>query len=140
MLASNPLFVQWVLKAKSNIDSGQFKPMQLAAVAALSNSDDWHGVMNSIYGERRAWGERIMDLLGCTYDKQQAGLFVWGKMDDEVTDSESFTNELLYQARVFITPGFIFGSNGERFIRISLGASVDKLMEAHQRIKTYLNI
>jgi aspartate/methionine/tyrosine aminotransferase len=139
MLASNREFLQWVLKAKSNIDSGQFKPMQLAAVAALSNSDDWHHVMNSIYGERRVWGEKIMDLLGCTYDKRQVGLFVWGKLPGEVEGSESFTNELLYHARVFITPGFIFGSNGERFVRISLGASVDKMMEAHRRIEAYLS-
>lgn len=139
MLASNREFLQWVLKAKSNIDSGQFKPMQLAAVAALSNSDDWHHVMNSIYGERRVWGEKIMDLLGCTYDKRQVGLFVWGKLPAEVEGSESFTNELLYHARIFITPGFIFGSNGERFVRISLGASVDKMMEAHRRIEAYLS-
>jgi len=139
MLASNARFVQWVLKAKSNIDSGQFKPMQLAAVAALSNQGDWHDVMNSIYGERRAWGEKIMDLLGCTYDKRQVGLFVWGKLSDEVEGSESFINDLLHHAKVFIVPGFIFGSNGERFVRISLGASVDKLMEAHRRIEAYIS-
>lgn len=139
MLASNPLFVQWVLKAKSNIDSGQFKPMQLAAVAALSNTSDWHNVMNSIYKERRVWGEKIMDLLGCTYDKRQVGLFVWGRLDDNIEGSESLTEGLLYGARVFITPGSVFGSNGKRFIRISLGASVDKLMEAYQRIETYLS-
>lgn len=139
MLASNPRFVSWVLKAKSNIDSGQFKPMQLAAVAALSNPDEWHDVMNSIYRERRVWGEKIMDLLGCRYDKKQVGLFVWGKLHESVPDSESFTNDLLHKAGVFITPGFIFGSNGERFVRISLGASVDKLMEAYRRIEAYLN-
>lgn len=138
MLASNNDFVQWVLKAKSNIDSGQFKPMQLAATAALQNTPEWHDVMNSIYGERRVWGEKIMDLLGCTYDKRQVGLFVWGKLGEEIAGSEEITNDLLYQARVFITPGFIFGSNGERFVRISLGASVDKLMEAYHRIETYL--
>lgn len=139
MLASNPQFVQWVLKAKSNIDSGQFKPMQLAATAALSNSSEWHDVMNSIYGERRIWGERIMNLLGCTYDPRQVGLFVWGKLDDDEVSSEEVSNNLLYKARVFITPGFIFGSNGERYIRISLGASVDKLMKAYERIEEYLN-
>ena len=79
-----------------------------------------------------------MDLLGCTYDKRQVGLFVWGKLGEEIAGSEEITNDLLYQARVFITPGFIFGSNGERFVRISLGASVDKLMEAYHRIETYL--
>lgn len=138
MLATNTRFLDWVLKAKSNIDSGQFKPMQLAAVTALSNSVEWHDVMNSIYGQRRAWGEQIMDLLGCTYDKSQVGLFVWGKLKEDAAGSEELTNALLHEARVFITPGFVFGSNGERFIRISLGASVDKLQEAHRRIKKYL--
>lgn len=135
MLSSNAQFVKWVLKAKSNIDSGQFKPMQLATVAALSNSDEWHADMNRIYAERRVWAEKIMDLLNCRYDKSQVGLFVWGKLPDEVSGSEEFINDILYKANVFITPGFIFGSNGERFIRISLGSSVDLIKEAYRRIE-----
>src|SRR5690554_6142899 len=135
MLASNTQFVKWVLKAKSNIDSGQFKPMQLATVAALSNSTEWHAAMNRIYAERRVWAEKIMDLLNCRYDKSQVGLFVWGKLPDEVSGSEEFINDILYKANVFITPGFIFGSNGERFIRISLGSSVDLIKEAYRRIE-----
>jgi LL-diaminopimelate aminotransferase len=135
MLSSNAQFVKWVLKAKSNIDSGQFKPMQLATVAALSNSDEWHTDMNRIYAERRVWAEKIMDLLNCRYDKSQVGLFVWGKLPDEVSGSEEFINDILYKANVFITPGFIFGSNGERFIRISLGSSVDLIKEAYRRIE-----
>ena len=138
MLASNTQFVKWVLKAKSNIDSGQFKPMQLATVAALSNSAEWHAEMNRIYAERRVWAEKIMELLDCYYDKRQVGLFVWGKLNDEAPGSESIANDLLHNARVFITPGFIFGSNGERFIRISLGSSVEKLQEAYQRIETFV--
>ncbi len=139
MLSSNIRFVSWVLKSKSNIDSGQFKPMQLATVAALSNPDEWHDVMNSIYRERRAWAEKIMELLGCTYDKRQVGMFVWGKLDASAPNSESFTDDLLYHAHVFITPGSVFGSNGERFIRISLCASVDKIKEAYRRIEVYIN-
>jgi LL-diaminopimelate aminotransferase len=135
MLSSNAQFVKWILKAKSNIDSGQFKPMQLATVAALSNSDEWHTDMNRIYAERRVWAEKIMDLLNCRYDKSQVGLFVWGKLPDEVSGSEEFINDILYKANVFITPGFIFGSNGERFIRISLGSSVDLIKEAYRRIE-----
>lgn len=135
MLSSNAQFVKWVLKAKSNIDSGQFKPMQLATVAALSNSDEWHTDMNRVYAERRVWAEKIMDLLNCRYDKSQVGLFVWGKLSDEVSGSEEFINDILYKANVFITPGFIFGSNGERFIRISLGSSVDLIKEAYRRIE-----
>ena len=139
MLASNPQFVKWVLKAKSNIDSGQFKPMQLATIAALQNTPEWHGEMNRIYADRRVWAEKIMDLLGCQYDKSQVGLFVWGKMDDSVESSEKLVDELLHEARVFITPGFIFGSNGERYVRISLGSDVDRIKEACNRIKDYLN-
>jgi aspartate/methionine/tyrosine aminotransferase len=139
MLASNPQFVKWVLRAKSNIDSGQFKPMQLATVAALSNSAAWHDGMNRIYAERRVWAEKIMDLLDCNYDKRQVGLFVWGKLNDKAPGSETIANNLLHNARVFITPGFIFGSNGERFIRISLGSSVEKLQEAYQRILEFGN-
>ena len=138
MLAYNAQFVQWVLKAKSNIDSGQFKPMQLATVAALSNSDEWHAGMNRVYRERRDWAEKIMQLLGCSFDPRQVGLFVWGKLPAEVSGSEKLVNDLLEKARVFLTPGFIFGSNGERFIRISLGASVEKLQEAYWRIEKYL--
>ncbi len=140
MLASNPQFVKWVLMAKSNIDSGQFKPMQLAAIAALSNSAAWHSEMNKIYAERRVWAEKIMDVLHCTYDTRQTGLFVWGKLDEKAAGSETFTNDILYNALVFITPGFIFGSNGERFIRISLGSPVEKLEEAYQRIKEYVDV
>lgn len=137
MLASNAQFVKWVLKAKSNIDSGQFKPMQLAAIAALSNSREWHDEMNRIYAERRLWAEKIMELLDCTYDRSQVGLFVWAKLPEGALGSKEFIDEILYNARVFITPGAIFGSNGERYIRISLGASVEKLKEAHERIKRY---
>ena len=135
MLASNPQFVKWVLKAKSNIDSGQFKPMQLATIAALSNSAEWHSEMNRVYAERRVWAEKIMDLLGCTYDKTQVGLFVWGKMPAGQSSSKDFIDDILHNARVFITPGVIFGSNGEGYIRISLGSGVEKMQEAHQRIE-----
>ncbi len=139
MLASNWQFVNWILKAKSNIDSGQFRPMQLATVAALSNSDEWHAEMNKIYTERRVWAEKIMMLLNCTFDRSQVGLFVWGKLPDDVESSESFIDDVLYNAKVFLTPGSIFGSNGERFIRISLGSSVVKLEEAFNRIKNYID-
>ncbi len=138
LLASNSQFVKWVLKAKSNIDSGQFKPMQLATVAALSNSAEWHAEMNRIYAERRVWAEKIMDLLDCVYDKKQVGLFVWGKLNDKTAGSEAIANALLYEAKVFITPGFIFGSNGGRFLRFSLGASVEKLQEAYHRIEAFV--
>lgn len=135
MLVSNPEFVKWVLKAKSNIDSGQFKPMQLATVAALQNTQEWHDEMNRIYAERRVWAEKIMDLLNCKYDKTQVGLFVWGKLPGSGTSSKDFIDNILYNAHVFITPGVIFGSNGEGYIRISLGSAVEKMQEAFERIK-----
>ncbi len=139
MLASNSQYVKWVLKAKSNIDSGQFKPMQLATIAALNNSSDWHMQMNEVYAERRVWAERIMELMGCSFDKKQVGLFVWGKLPDNAPDSKVFVDDILYNAKVFITPGAIFGSNGDRFVRISLGSSVEKIEEAYNRIKNYLS-
>jgi len=131
LLASNPEFVKWVLKAKSNIDSGQFKPVQLATVAALQNTREWHDEMNRVYAERRVWAEKIMDQLNCRYDKNQVGLFVWGKLPESVVSSKDFIDDILYNVRVFITPGVIFGSNGEGYIRISLGASVEKMEETH---------
>lgn len=135
MLASNAQFVEWVLKVKSNIDSGQFRPAMLAAVEALKCDSDWFDELNAVYARRRGVAERIMDALGCTFDPRQRGLFLWGKIPDAAESSEKFADNILYNARVFITPGFIFGSNGERFIRISLCATEEKMEEALTRIK-----
>lgn len=140
MVASNEQFIKWILKAKSNMDSGQFKPMQLAAASALENPMEWHREMNRVYAERRVWAEKIMDLLQCKYDNTQIGLFVWGKINGGAQSSTDFIDELLYKAKVFVTPGSIFGSNGNRFIRISLGSDVEKMKEAYQRIKNYLEL
>lgn len=137
MIAANATFISWILKVKSNIDSGMFRPLQLAAAAALHNDEDWHHSMNiELYAKRRAVAEQIMDLLGCTYSKEQVGMFVWGKIPDDLADVEVLTEKLLHQARVFITPGFIFGSNGARYIRISLCATQEKLTEALERVKS----
>ncbi len=136
MIAANPTFIQWILKVKSNIDSGMFRPLQLAAAEALHNEDSWHEAMNiDLYGKRRAVAEQIMDILGCTYDKNQVGMFVWGKIPAQLNDVEELTEKILHEAHVFITPGFIFGSNGARYIRISLCATEEKLKEALERIK-----
>ena len=136
MIAANPTFIQWILKVKSNIDSGMFRPLQLAAAEALHNEESWHEAMNiDLYGKRRAVAEQIMDILGCTYDKNQVGMFVWGKIPAELSDVEELTEKILHEARVFITPGFIFGSNGARYIRISLCATEQKLTEAFLRIR-----
>ena len=136
MIAANATFISWILKVKSNIDSGMFRPLQLAAAAALHNDDAWHETMNiELYSKRRAVAEQIMDVLGCTYDKNQVGMFVWVKIPAELNDVEELTEKILHQARVFITPGFIFGSNGARYIRISLCATETKLTEALNRIR-----
>ena len=135
MLASNAQFVQWILKVKSNIDSGQFKPMQYAAVEALSAKKEWYDNMNRVYRSRRNLAGQIMRTLGCEYDENQVGMFLWGRIPESYNDVEELTEKVLHEARVFITPGFIFGSNGKRYIRISLCAKEEKLAEALERIK-----
>jgi aspartate/methionine/tyrosine aminotransferase len=138
MLASNPQFVEWIVKVKSNIDSGQFKPVMLAAVKALNADDSWYKNLNKAYGERRKAAERVMNALGCNFDPNQRGLFLWGRIPDDIANVEDFTERILNEAGVFITPGFIFGSNGNRYIRISLCATVDVIEAAEQRIKKLL--
>ena len=136
MLASNAQFVQWILKVKSNIDSGTFRSIQLAAVQALQNNAEWHEEMNiKLYRRRRHLAEEIMKALGCTFDEKQVGMFLWGKIPALYNNVEELTEKVLHEARVFITPGFIFGSNGARYIRISLCCKEDKLSEALDRIK-----
>ena len=135
MLASNAQFVQWVLKVKSNIDSGQFKPMQYAAVEALAAPQAWYDHMNEVYRSRRALAGEIMHTLGCTYDEKQVGMFLWGRIPKSYSGSEELADKVLYGANVFLTPGFIFGSKGNRFIRISLCCNQDMLAEALRRIK-----
>ncbi len=135
MLASNAQFIQWVLKVKSNIDSGMFRAMQLAAAQALAAEADWYEGNNANYRNRRRLAGEIMDTLGCRYDKSQVGMFLWGRIPDSYADVEQLTERVLHEARVFITPGFIFGSNGARYIRISLCCKDAKLAEALKRIK-----
>ena len=135
MLASNRQFIEWILKVKSNIDSGQFKPAMEAAVEALGCDKDWYETLNKVYARRRKIAERIMEALGCEFDSSQKGLFLWGKIPQTAESSEKFADQILYEARVFLTPGFIFGSNGERYIRISLCAKENKMEEALSRIK-----
>ena len=132
---SNPEFLSWILRIKSNIDSGQFKPLMLAAAKALEEEAGWHESLNAAYASRRVIAERIMEALGCTFDPSQSGLFLWGRINDPEVDSERLADRILDEARVFVTPGFIFGHNGERYIRISLCAPEEKLSEALDRIR-----
>ncbi|MCC8119218.1 MAG: aminotransferase class I/II-fold pyridoxal phosphate-dependent enzyme [Bacteroidales bacterium] len=134
MIASNPEFISWFIKVKSNVDSGQFKPMMLAAIKALGADDEWYRGINATYAERRLIAEDIMRALGCTFDPEQSGMFLWGRIPDEAESAEAICDDALYNKRVFITPGFIFGSNGNRYIRVSLCATPDKLREALLRI------
>ena len=136
MCATNAQFIQWILKVKSNIDSGTFRGIQLAAAAAYNNSEEWHREANiATYSRRRKYAEQIMDALGCSYDPEQVGMFLWGKIPDKYNNVEELTERVLHENRVFITPGFIFGSNGNRYIRISLCAKEEKIKEALERIK-----
>lgn len=137
MCASNPEFISWILKIKSNIDSGTFRGIQLAAAEALNTNDDaWHKEYNvDNYRRRRKIAEEIMTVLGCTFDPSQVGMFLWGKIPEKYANVEDLTERILHEARVFVTPGFIFGSNGQRYLRISLCAKDEKMAEALQRIK-----
>lgn len=137
MCASNATFISWILKIKSNIDSGTFRGLQLAAAEAYNtNTAEWHREANiNTYRRRRDIAEQIMITLGCTYDPSQVGMFLWGRIPDSYADAEELTERVLHNARVFITPGFIFGSNGKRYIRISLCAKDEKIKEALQRIQ-----
>ena len=136
MCATNATFISWILKIKSNIDSGTFRGIQLAAAEAYRNTEDWHREANiETYSRRRKYAEEIMRVLGCTYDPTQVGMFLWGKIPEKYNDVEELTERVLHEARVFITPGFIFGSNGKRYIRISLCAKEDKIQQALERIK-----
>lgn len=135
MLATNAEFVSWILKIKSNIDSGTFRPLQLAAAKAYENTDEWHTMANvELYKSRRAIAEEIMEALGCNFNPQQQGMFLWGRIPDSYVNVEELTERVLHEAKVFITPGFIFGSNGERYVRISLCAKNDRMIEALRRI------
>jgi aspartate/methionine/tyrosine aminotransferase len=138
MLASNAEFISWVLRVKSNIDSGMFRAMQLAAATALEADIDWYDGNNRTYRNRRQLAGDIMEALGCTYDKTQVGLFLWGRIPDCYTDVEQLTERVLHEAHVFVVPGFIFGSNGTRYIRLSLCSPEERLAEALKRIKEKL--
>ncbi len=136
MCVTNAQFIQWILKVQSNIESGTFRGIQLAAAEAYNNDAAWHREYNvEVYARRRRLAEQIMDVLGCTYDPTQVGMFLWGHIPDVYNNVEELTERVLHQSRVFITPGFIFGSNGERYIRISLCAKEEKIQQALERIK-----
>ena len=137
LCATNAQFTEWILKVQSNIESGMFRGLQLAAAEAYRNSDEWHHEANvETYARRRRLAEQIMDVLHCQWDSNQVGMFLWGRIPDIYNNVEELTEHILHEAHVFITPGFIFGTRGERYIRISLCAKEEKIEEALRRIRT----
>ena len=135
MLASNKQFIEWILRVKSNMDSGMFRPMQMAAVQALNAPKEWYEQMNKVYSARRALAQAILEKVGATVAPGQVGMFLWGKVQGKGVE---ICDDMLYKAKVFITPGFIFGSNGENYIRISLCANEQTLQKALERIEKEL--
>ncbi len=138
MIAGREKYLSEILKFKSNMDSGMFLPVQLAAAKALNLSPDWYENLNQTYGERQVKVFQIMDLLDCKYDKSQTGMFVWAKVSDNAKDGFELSEKLLEEANIFITPGGIFGSNGDQYIRISLCNNLSVFEEAINRIKKYV--
>ena len=132
MVAADAEVISEILKVKSQMDSGMFKPLQLAAVQALSQGAEWFEQLNDEYRRRRVLAGEIFDLLGVEYDKNSTGMFLWGKVADAT--GEQLADKVLYEAGVFITPGFIFGKNGEDYVRISLCAKPETLKAAYAKI------
>ncbi len=138
MVVGREDYIADILKVKSNIDSGTFRGIQMAAAEAYyTNTREWHEQHNiNVYRHRRTIAEQIMTTLKCSFDPSQVGMFLWGRIPEKYLSAEELTERILHEARVFITPGFIFGSNGERYIRISLCAKEEKIREALCRIQS----
>ena len=137
-MAGNPHYVEAVLRVKSNMDSGMFLGIQQAAAAALQQDQAWFSELNAAYAKRRQVAYTILDTLRCEYAKTQAGLFLWAKVPHEIGSVENWIDKILYQAGVFITPGFIFGQAGQRYVRLSLCATEAQLIEAGHRIARWV--
>jgi LL-diaminopimelate aminotransferase len=135
MVCGNAALIQEVLRFKSNMDSGMFLPVQMAAVQALQLGPDWYESLNAVYQKRKEKAHRLLQLLGCSFNPQQAGLFVWAKIPEQYETGYKLSDEVLQKTRVFITPGGIFGAGGNRYLRISLCSSEEKLEEAIGRIQ-----
>ncbi|MCC9136134.1 pyridoxal phosphate-dependent aminotransferase [Pontibacter silvestris] len=137
MLLGRQDYISTVLAVKSNIDSGMFQALQHAAIEALHNPDEWHQQRNQEYAKRRQLVHKLLDILECNYQKDSVGMFVWAKVPEHVSDVEVYLDELLYEAGVFLTPGKVFGTQGERFLRVSLCVSVPQIEESIKRIKQH---
>lgn len=135
-IAADKTYIDAVLTIKSNVDSGMFWALQEAAVAALGNPQEWHDQRNAVYQGRLEASEAFLSTVGCTWDKKQEGMFLWGKLPDSVESAEKLVNDLLVQKHVFIAPGFIFGPKGQRYIRLSLCMPKERIWEAVERLKS----
>jgi aspartate/methionine/tyrosine aminotransferase len=135
-IAGKKEYIDTILKVKSNVDSGMFLPVQKAAVEALKNPTSWHSKRNEEYKKRREKAWELLDLVGCDYSIDQVGMFVWAKIKAPKINSEVFAERILRDSHVFITPGFIFGKNGEGYVRVSLCSEVAVLQEAIARIRS----
>ena len=135
MLCGSAERIEEVLRFKSNMDSGMFLPVQLAAAKALSLEKEWHDEVNIVYKKRRERVFELLQLLGCEFSKEQVGMFVWAKIPTKYKDGYALSDEVLYKSNVFITPGGIFGTCGDKYIRVSLCSKEEKIEEAIQRIK-----
>ena len=133
MVSGNSNFIDAILKVKSNMDSGMFYGIQKGAIAALQLDKSWFAEQNKIYQKRRALTFELAKKLGCTFDENSVGLFVWAKLPAGIASSEKFIDEILYEKHIFITPGTIFGTNGEGYIRFSLCVAIEKVQEAIER-------
>ncbi len=134
MLVGKAEYLQTILRFKSNMDSGMYKPVQLAAIEALQNPPDWYGQLNDVYGRRRNKVYQLLDLLDCKYDKDQVGMFIWARVPDRYRDGFELADEVLYKSHVFITPGGIFGSQGNGYVRVSLCSPASQFEEAIKRL------
>ena len=135
MVAADAEVITEILKVKSQMDSGMFKPLQLAAVQALAQGPEWFKDLNAEYRRRRVLAGEIFDLIGAEYDHESAGMFLWGRVG---IVGQQVSDKLLYEAGVFITPGFIFGKNGENYVRISLCAKPEVLKRAAEKIRNVI--
>jgi LL-diaminopimelate aminotransferase len=135
MICAGKQRIEEILRFKSNMDSGMFLPLQKAAEKALGATKDWHHQLNEMYKRRRDFVLQILDLLNCSYNKEQVGLFIWARVPSNIKDGFELSDSVLTKSRVFITPGGIFGSEGNNYIRISLCSTEDQLAEAIKRIQ-----
>ncbi|RMD72545.1 MAG: aminotransferase class I/II-fold pyridoxal phosphate-dependent enzyme [Bacteroidetes bacterium] len=134
MLAGRADYLREVLRFKSNMDSGMFKPAQLAAAAALDAPEEWYRQLNAEYRHRRRLAEQLLEALGCWFDPQQVGMFVWASVPEDQADGFAFSDEVLHRARVFLTPGGIFGAQGRPWVRVSLCNPPAVWQEAMRRL------